>query len=343
MNPAPDPRVDLRLSTGLWLVTTAVGVGLWVYFSLHNTDRLTLIWFVAGLQIVLGLGLIVYRAGCRGPVAGLVALFPPVTVYRLFQSDGPDGYRPLRFIVTAAVLAVLPFAPVPTRAVVGNTLGLTDPTKLSNPATETVVARFKRIAEKSGASDELRKELLNLADVGPESASEAEISQLVDLFRGLLKKTSPAGVRDAAARALVAWDKDAARLDVTALLKSPFQDDRRTALTLLPTWPDEQSVRAAIGLITQDEDQGDAIDALKAIGRVQPTVVERVTLDTLLAGNRDTAPDRLLFDVLETVGGEASVAGLTRYIESSKDPFLKDRAATKKTAVEAKLKKKPGG
>jgi hypothetical protein len=263
-------------------------------------------------------------------------------MYRLFQSDGPDGYRPLRFVVTAAVLAVLPFAPVPTRAAVGNTLGLTDPTKLSNPATETVLARFKRIADKPGATDELREELQKLAVRGPESASEAEISQLVDMFRGLLK-TSPAGIRDAAARALVVWDENAARPVVTALLQSPFQDDRKTALSLLPTWPDEPSVRAAIGRIAQDEDQGDAIDALKAIGLVQPTVVERVTLDTLLAGNRDTAPDRLLFEVLEAVGGEASVAGLTRYIESSKDPFLKDRAAMKKTAIEAKLKKKSGG
>jgi hypothetical protein len=63
----------------------------------------------------------------------------------------------------------------------------------------------------------------------------------------------------------------------------------------------------------------------------------------LLEGIRDTAPDRLLFEVLEAVGGEASVAGLTRYIESSKDPYLKDRAATKKTLIEAKLKKKSGG
>jgi hypothetical protein len=343
MNPAPDPRVDLRLSTGLWLVTTAVGVGLWVYFSLHNTDRLTLIWFVAGLQIVLGLGLIVYRAGCRGPVAGLVALFPPVTAYRLFQPDGPDGYRPLRFVVTAAVLAVLPFAPLPTRAAVGNTLGLTDPTKLSNPATETVVARFKRIAEQPGATNELRTELQRLAAVGPESASEAEITQLVDIFRGLLK-TSPTGIRDAAARALVAWDQDAARPAVTTLLQSLFQDDRKTALSLLPTWPDEQSVRAAIGRIAQDEDQVDATDALKAIGLVQPAVVERVTLDTLLEpGKRDTALDKPLLDVLETVGGEASVAGLTRYIESTTETILKDRAATKKTAIEARLKKKSGG
>jgi hypothetical protein len=342
MNPAPDPRVDLRLSTGLWLVTTAVGVGMWVYFSLHKSDRLTLIWFVAGLQIVLGLGLIVYRAGCRGPVAGLVALFPPVTLYRLFQSDGPDGYRPLRFVVTAAVLAVLPFAPVPTRAVVGNTLGLTDPTKLSNPATETVVERFKRIAQKPGATDELRAELQRLAAVGPELASEDERTQLIDAFRSLLKN-GPAGIRDAVTRALVAWDGDAARPDVTALLRSPYRDDRKTALSLLPTWPDEQSVRAAIGRIAQEEDQSNAIDALKAIGLVQPAVVERVTLETLLTDNRDTAPDRLLFEVLEAVGGEASVVGLTRYIESSKDPYLKDRAMTKKRLIEARLKKKPGG
>jgi hypothetical protein len=342
MNPAPDPRVDLRLSTGLWLVTTAVGVGMWVYFSLHKTDRLTLIWFVAGLQIVLGLGLIVYRAGCRGPVAGLVALFPPVTAYRLFQPDGPDGYRPLRFVVTAAVLAVLPFAPLPTRAAVGNTLGLTDPTQVSNPATETVVARFKRIVEKPGATNELRTELQRLAAVGPESAPEAEITQLVDMFRGLLK-TGPAGIHAAAARALVAWDKDAARPDVTALLQSLFQDDRKTALSLLPTWPDEQSVRAAIDRIAQEEDQVNAKDALKAIGLVQPAVVERVTLDTLLAGNRDTALDKSLLDVLEAVGREASVAGLTRYIESTTETILKDRATTTRAAIEARLKKKSGG
>jgi len=203
MDPPPDPRVDLRLSTGLWLATSALGVGMWIYFSQHQADRLTLIWFVAGVQLVLGLGLIVYRAGCRGPVAGLAALVPPVTVYRLFQPDGPDGYRPLRFVLTAGVLAVLPFVPLPSQATVGNTLGLTDPTGSPAGGAESPAAQFRRIADKPGGTDTLREELKRLTAAGRGSASDAEAAQMTAEFRTLLKSGSTS-VRADAVRALVA-------------------------------------------------------------------------------------------------------------------------------------------
>lgn len=343
MNPPPDPPADLRLSTGVWILATALGLGLWVFAVLHDTEWLKYVWAIGGLEFAIGIVWVVHRAGRRNAAKGLLALFPPVTLYRLVCLGGPDGYRPLRFVLSGLLLAALPFIALPTRTVVRNAMGWTEPTGPADRPTETPAGKLRQIIERSPNPEWIQKELAQLATRDRSTMTDAEKKELVTEFRKLLKHES-SDVRTEAIRTLYVWDRESARRDVTALLQSEYRDDRATALALLKKWPTEETVKAVIDRLTSDDDRITAKETLADIGKVEPRIVEKAALDALLNPSpTDPVPAKPLLEVLELVGSQPTVDGLTRYIDGSTDPFLTDLAKQKKSAVVRRVRAQPNG
>lgn len=337
MNPPPDPPADLRLSTGVWLLATAAGVGLWVLSFLHD-DLLKYVWAVGGFEFAIGIIWVIHRVGRRRPADGLLAIVPPVTVYHLVRNGGPDGYRPLRFVLSGLLLVGLTFIAIPCRAVVRTAMGWSASSVASDRSDDSPAAKFRQVAERSNNAEQIQKELIRLASADRSGLTAKDQSAMVAEFRNLLKNDS-IDVRGEALRTLFAWEKTAAWQDVEFLLSSEYRDDRAAALALVKNWKSEEAVAAAVGRLASDDDRFLAKDAVLEMGKSVPKQVEKVLLDRLLKpAAQDPIPAKTILDLLESVGGPVSVADLAKYGAACTDPFLQDLANQKRLAIEARIR-----
>ncbi len=315
MNP-PDPLADLCLPSGICLLATALGIGFWIFAVLHDTDWLKYVWAIGGLEFAIGIVWVVHRAGDRNFSKGLLALLHPVTLYRVIHLGWPDGYRPLRFILSGLLLIALPFIALPTRTMVRKAMGWAEPT-VTGRSIDSPAALLRQISERSINTEIIHKEQQRLATVKRETVPAPEAVELVAEFRKLLKNEN-SDVRAESLRTLYAWEKDAARPDVIALLGSEYQDDRAAALSLLKYWPDEAAVKAAVDRLTSEDDRYYAKDTIGEIAKTAPKVVEAVLLDSLLKPPpQDPIPAKPLLELLELVGGLETVKGLDAFIAAT--------------------------
>src|SRR5579883_2963434 len=107
MRPPAEPPGDLKLSTGLWLMLTAVGLSLWLFALLYSPAAASYAALIGVVEFAVGYAWVVYLDGRRGPRQGLLALLPPVAVDRLLRPRSSQGYRPLRFVLAGVILFTL--------------------------------------------------------------------------------------------------------------------------------------------------------------------------------------------------------------------------------------------
>ncbi|MCS6865938.1 MAG: hypothetical protein RMJ56_14415 [Gemmataceae bacterium] len=335
MKPPPAPRRDLRPSTALWILLTVLGVTLLLVSLFSNPDYHWLGWLVGGVQIGLGYAWIVRLTSARSAVRGWLCALPPLTLYYLAQYKYAK-WRPLRFVVTGAILAALATA-IPTLAPHTHTWWKPTPQWPVVPPDPTTFSKLEqlRLYQKRQSYDSLIKLLEVLAKTDPLASEDAkdrcelaaEIQKLCD--------HQDVKVRVQAMAAYARWDPDKARAVCLAAIRSPSDTIREMALRLLPQWKDDESARAVQSLIGRPEsiETNKAKIALEEIGGLP---AERAALDLLRRA--DNQATRLMaISILEKVGGVTAIEPLRRYALASEDAAVRNHALATVKAIETRL------
>jgi hypothetical protein len=327
MRPPPEPPADLRLSTGLWLALTAVGVSLWLYALLYNPAAGVYTAAIAAVEFLVGYAWVVYLDGRRGVLRGALALLPPVAVDRLLRPRTSQGYRPLRFVLTGAVLLGLVLLAPALRPTARTLAGLDAPPPPPPPApveTPPAVKLRDAVAQKNDQLliDEL-KALAEATDVRRTVTPPAAKAELVAALRELLRADAPE-VRTAALSTLLAWIDDDAKPDVLAVLKSPTAPERRAALKACGRWKDAEVAAAVAARLAVRDDLYDARCALLEIGKDggRPAV-EEALLPLLATDDDNVLPEVQALTV--QFGGERTVAGLKKLEAAAATPAGREK------------------
>ena len=316
MRPPPEPPGDLKLSTGLWLTLTAVGVSLWLYSLLYTplpAERVAAL--IGVVEFAIGYFWVVYLDGRRSPRQGLIALLPPVAVDRLLRPRSSQGYRPLRFVVAGVVLFTLFLVAPAVRPRAQALAGLDEPPPPPPPppAETPPAARLKELAGEKN-DHLLVDELRDLADRNAVLRTVTPPAQKADLLaelRKLLKADQPE-VRTAALTTLVAWADEDAKPDVLAALKSPNERERLAALRVCGRWKDPTVARAVAARLATREDVYYARETLLDIGKDGGQGVVEDALLPMLAGAEDDTALAAVKELTEQYGGERTVAALKK-------------------------------
>ncbi|VTR90869.1 hypothetical protein : [Gemmata massiliana] len=337
MRPPPAPRRDLRPSTAAWMLLTGAGVACVLVALFGDADLRWAALAIGATQILIGYVWIVRMTHARDPQRGLLCAIPPVTLFYLMQHKYAR-LRPLRFVLTGAVLAGLSAA-VPALANLTQPLiAKKDPPPAQEPATSKLAQL--RMFRDQRAYDSLIKLLDVLVKTDPiRSVDAKDRDELVTELKALCQHQFT-DVRTAALAALFRWDPDpnaaSARELCLAAIRSPTQGERVNALELLPRWKDAESARAAQSLIGRsNQETSKAKIALQNIGG-QPA--EQAAL-ALLKRSDDQATRLLAIEILGTVGGAESMAELRVYATATDDPRVRDRALSMAAVIEDRVRK----
>lgn len=337
MKPRARARRDLRPSTALWLLLTGVGVALALVALFLDAEYRTAVFAVAAVQVLAGYVWIVRLTAMRETARGWACAVPPLTLVYLAQYKYAR-LRPLRFVTTGALLALLGFA-VP--ALAPHLRGafarpeVPAPVEPPRPEAQSRLAQLKLYRE-ARSYDALLKLLEDLAKSDPyHSADRSDAPAIAAELKGLCDhQLTDVKVRSMAAYAR--WDPPAARVVCLAAVRSTSSEEREWALRLLPQWKDNEVARAVQGLIgrpgTSESNRAKA--ALEEIGGPP---AEQAAL-ALLNRAEDQPTKLTALVILEKVGGQEAATKLRNYAGATDDPAVRNRALVTIEAIEARAK-----
>ena len=249
MKPPPKPPRDLYISTAFWLLLTGIAAILLGLTLFKPLDYLKWVIYVGALQIVIGYVWIVALAFRRDPASAVTAAIPPIT-FMYLANKRYRRFRPLRFVLTGALLIVFALFGAPgilpqTRHFAG-----ADESVIPVPGQDTAslseIERL-RIYKDKRQIDLLIDLLQKLDKKDPEySASAPQRVELAAELRILADPalTSDSSVRAAALPAYVRWSGEASARDLVLLAVVKGQPaERSQAIKLLYLWKDPEVAR----------------------------------------------------------------------------------------------------
>jgi hypothetical protein len=333
MKPPPDPPADLQLSTGAWLLLSAVGLGLWLVGFAAEPEMFSYVAIVGALLAGVGYLWAVYLAGRHDWLRGLATLVPPVAVWRLAHPFGDNGYRPLRFVLTGLLLLGLAYLGPAARSAAGPVFTVLEPVRVEPPSPPSTPVERLRAAAEHKQPDSLVGELVTLAR--PEKLRDATDDVKKETVPELqrLVRHDRVEVRVAALPALAVWSPADARGPVLEALRSGEPAERKKALALAGQWPDEEVARAVAARLVDSQEQAQAEDAILAIGGP----AEAALLPLLKSEDKWFLLQ--VIELLGKVGGPRSVEALTEFSKAGPEK-LREPAAHRAQALAAKLKGK---
>ena len=334
MAPPPDPPADLTLTTCGWLTICAVAAVLWVGGVVSDPELLPFLGLLGVVTLAFGYLWAAYLAGRRNWVRGAVTLVPPVTLWRVCRPFGDNGYRPLRFVVTGALVFGLYWLGDEARAVVQPAIAALDPDRpmrADTSLTESVAARLAA----AGSPDAALNCLLDLT--APEYQKAVPATDRPAVTAEIVRLTRPDGptrpdVRAQAVRTLAVWSPADARPVVLACLASADSRERRIGLELAPRWPD---LAIASAVAARLRDPGEEAVAREVLLQM-PSAAESVLIP-LLAG---TDPMHVLgvTELLGKIGGPAAATALVELSETAADPAIRAEAARAAAAQKSRAR-----
>ncbi|MGL4424070.1 MAG: hypothetical protein ACRCZF_25670, partial [Gemmataceae bacterium] len=238
MKPPPEPPSDLKLSTGLWLTLSAVGLSLWAFSLVYSPHAIVYTALIGIVEIVIGYFWVAYIAGRRNPMQGAIALLPPINAIKMFRPTSIMGYRPARFAVTGVALLGLVAAAPLLRPFTQKLLGMDEAT--APPVVFIDDSWATKLRDQVAASNEipLQESLRELAEKNKDLrsvTSATDKANLVVELQKLLKNENPE-TRRFALSALVGWVDDAAKPDVLYAIQNGTERERRAAMKIASRW-----------------------------------------------------------------------------------------------------------
>ncbi len=329
MKPPPDPPADLNLSTGGWLALTALAIAAWVGGVVYEPGLLPFVALVGVLMVTFAYFWAVYLAGQRNWVRGAVTLLPPVAAWRMCLPFGENGYRPLRFALTGLTAVGLYFVGPAAHAGVKTAIAAIDFAR-PDTAPTAVVATADRLKASAKQPDGGVNFLIDLA--GAEYRAAVPDDDRAAVVAEVKRLSTPAGsdrpdVRAQAVRTLCAWSPTDARPAVLAALQSADAAERRTGMNLAVRWADRDIAHAVAARLGNRSEEGAAREVL---AQMDPAAAEAALLKLL--ANDDVMLVLSATELLEKVGGPASVKALDALARTTGEPAVRDEA---KRAAEA--------
>jgi hypothetical protein len=337
MKPRARERRDLRPSTALWLLLTGVGIALALVALFLDAEYRAGVFAVAAAQVLAGYVWIVRLTAMRDTSRGWACAIPPLTFGYLAQFKYAK-LRPLRFVVTGALLAALGFA-VPALAphLHGTFAKPEVPAAVEPPRPEarSRLAQLKLYRE-ARSYDALLKLLEALAKADPFHAADRDDGPAIAAELRLLCDHQLTDVKVRAMAAFARWDPREARVICLAAVRSPSSEEREWALRLLPQWKDNEVARAVQGLIGRPG-SAESNRAKAALEEIGGPPAEQAAL-VLLNRAEDQSTKLTALVVLEKVGGPDAVRKLVPYAQATDDPAVRNRAMATIEAIEARAK-----
>jgi hypothetical protein len=337
MKPRARERRDLRPSTALWLLLTGLGLALALVALFLDTEYRAGVFAVAAAQVFAGYAWIVRLTSMRDTSRGWACAVPPLTFGYLAQYKYAK-LRPLRFVVTGAVLAGLGFA-VPALAphLHGAFAKPEGPAAVEQPRPEarSRLAQLKLYRE-SRSYDALLKLLEALAKADPYHAADRDDGPAIAAELKTLCDHQLTDVKVRAMAAYARWDPREARVVCLAAVRSTSSEEREWALRLLPQWKDNEVARAVQGLIGRPG-SAESNRAKAALEEIGGPPAEQAAL-ALLNRAEDQPTKLTALVILEKVGGPETARKLQAYAQGTDDPAVRARAHATIDAIEARAK-----
>jgi hypothetical protein len=341
MKPLRPPRRDVPTSTAVWLVLTSVAVALVLATFTSSANHARWVGLLGVVQILIGYGWLVAMTAHRDVKRGIACAIPPLTFYYLVQWKYAK-LRPLRFVVTGAVLLGLAFliswmAP-PIRSWVG--IGRTTPHVEPDLDQLPKLQQLRKLRDEK-AYDKLIDLLGVLTATDAQQSVEArDRPDLASEIKGLCSH-SDVGVKVAAMAAYTRWGGEDARDVCLEAIQSQSQEERLMAIRLLPQWKNTDAApevaRAIAALIGRPGvETNRARAALEEIGGI---AAERAARALLLRAE-DRQAKLLALNILEKVGGEDSIRELRSYANTSLDQAVKLKTLETVEVILKRLNKK---
>ena len=335
MKPPPEPAPDLALSTGGLLLTCAAAAALWVAGVLAYPRLLPLVAVVGALLLAFGFLWAAYLAGRVNPRSGLLALLPPVALWRIWMPFGDNRHGPLRFALSGALVLALAAAGGPARDGVASGLAALDFERAPPASSRDTLPTRLAAAAADRQSDASLAEMVNLAN--PEYRAEltpGDTPKLVEALKVLARPETcaRADIRLKATAALLEWSEADGRAALLRGIQSPELTERRGAMALAPKWADDAIALAVARRLAFRAEESNARDAL---AQMPPLLVETALLPVL--NPEDTIGLLTVAEMLERVGGPRALAALTALAKSADSPMIRDELTRHADALRARL------
>lgn len=328
MKPPPEPPSDLRLSTGMWIILTAIAISLWLFCMMANMlDPLKYVALIAIFELFVGYFWIAYLAGHRNTLRGLTTLLPPVWICRAIESNPYQGYRPLRFVLTGLALLLLFVVGPQMQPSIYAAIGMDAEAPAAAKETKrTLVSRLtdaERDTPRDNENGMLINELKSLSGMTEKQLQDAasEKAELLGKFRSHFNHIN-SEVRELALTNFVKWAGDDVNAETLKAISSDNEIERHDAIKIASKWKDASVAKAVAARMTVKDDRTEVKSTLLAIGG---TVAEEAVLPYLRSENFDVLT--ITHDVLQVHGGEKALAELL------KTTNVTARDSTRKTIV----------
>ncbi len=309
MKPPPEPPSDLRLSTGMWIILTAIAISMWMFCMMANMlDPLKYVALIAIFELLVGYFWIAYLAGHRNTVRGLTTLLPPVWICRAIESNPYQGYRPLRFVLTGLALLLLfmvgPRMQPSIYAAIGMDAEAPSVVKEIKP---TLLSRLAE-GERDNDAGKLVKALKSLSEPSEQQLHDAasEKADLLVNFRSHFNNTNNE-VRELAFANFVKWAGNDVKAETIKAISSDNDVERHDAIRIAAQLKDVAVAKAVAKRITVKDDRTEVKLTLLAIGG---TAAEEAVLPYLRSESFDVLS--ITHDVLKAHGGEKALAELQK-------------------------------
>lgn len=320
MKPPPKPPRDLYPSTAFWLLFTGIAIGLLGLTLFSTADHLKWVGFIGAGEMAAGYLWIIWLVFRRQPSSAALCALPPVTVWYLTRRRYRH-YRPLRFVLTGAVLVALaglaPYALSRTRDFAGAYERTGEPLP-PDITTRPEVEQLREYREKRQI-DKLVNLLHKLDRTDPDfSESAKNRGEIATELRVMCDpaKTSDTTVRAAALPAYARWSKgdDARAVVLTAVQGHP--DERREAIRLLPRWRDADVARVLASRLGNRDESTLAKNALIDLGG---SLAVQALIPILRNKDNDKVVQLAALDLLAhpRIGDDEAIA----FLRSEKDKF----------------------
>lgn len=334
MSPPPLAPTDLKLSTATGMILTASTVVLWVVAVSTNPDGFRSVLWLAGLQLLIGWLMIVYW-GSRGRQWLLpMLMLPPVAAFRAAWPFPQVGRMPLVFVVCGfAFVGLARVGPAIRTALIPVVLN-------DEPHAQTVVdsehpsdLALRLLHEQVRRDPELLiAELHEL--VLPETQATLDSTERADVIATLqeLCRDNREPVRSTALDTLLTYQPTAAVEPLLLALRSDDPAERQFALTLAASCPTEAVITTVAGCFDNAVDRVLAKETLLQIGGPP---VEAALIPLLVSDRQLVLMD--VMELLEQLGGRASVTALEQLAKNGPDLFVRTAAADTARRIQARL------
>jgi hypothetical protein len=268
MKPPPEPpAADFKLSTAIWVILTGVGIVLWLATVIYQTGPLHYVTALAVVLLSIGFGWVAYLAVRQSRFMGVVTLLPPVAIFRLFNGDGRDNHRPLRYVLSGLLLLALVYANPIAREAVRTVFGMDEPKSIAQSAPLTPAETVTQLLTKYDRQP-LIDELDRLAkSAAPTQANNDERQSLITILKQQIAADDRPEITISAIKALVTWAGDDSRSSLIQALNSNHPATRHSALLALDRWKDAEVAKAITPLLVNYEERKDVTRMLVAIGQ----------------------------------------------------------------------------